>query len=65
MRISDVLVDGLLSDLINLKDFQKQIKPAIELAFKNIKIHFEFFQSKSTGKHWNWTPLMGSDKKKC
>jgi len=34
------------------------------LAFKNIKVHFEFFQSKSTGKQWNWTSLMGPDKKK-
>src|SRR4051812_49958381 len=46
------------------KEFSKQIKPAIELAFQNIKIHFEFFQSKSTGKQWNWTSLMGPDKKK-
>ena len=51
-------------DLIKKKEFQKQIKPAIELAFKSIKVHFEFFQSKSTGKQWNWTSLMGPDKKK-
>ena len=51
-------------DLIKKKEFQKEIKPAIELACKNIKIHFEFFQSKSTGKQWNWTSLMGPDKKK-
>jgi len=57
-------MDCLFTDLINLKEFQNQIKPEIELAFKEIKIHFEFFQSKSTGKHWNWTSLMGPDKKK-
>ncbi|RHZ85333.1 hypothetical protein Glove_67g18 [Diversispora epigaea] len=31
---------------------------------KDIKIHFEFFKSKSNGGKWNWTSLMGSDKKK-
>ncbi|RGB26586.1 hypothetical protein C1646_770236 [Rhizophagus diaphanus] len=55
LRISDVLIKCLFTDLIKNKDFSKQIKSAIELAFKNIKIHFEFFQFKST--------LMGSDKK--
>ncbi len=57
-------MECLFVDIIKKKEFQKQIKPAIELAFKNIKIHFEFFQSKSTGKQWNWTSLMGPDKKK-
>ena len=50
----------LFADLIKKKEFQKQIKPAVELAFKNIKIHFEFFQS---GRQWSWTSLMGPDKK--
>ncbi|CAB4407581.1 unnamed protein product [Rhizophagus irregularis] len=63
LRISDVLMECLFADLIKNKDFSKQIKSAIELAFKNIKVHFEFFQSKSTGKQWNWTSLMGPDKK--
>ncbi|CAB4429950.1 unnamed protein product [Rhizophagus irregularis] len=56
-------MECLFADLIKNKDFSKQIKSAIELAFKNIKVHFEFFQSKSTGKQWNWTSLMGPDKK--
>jgi hypothetical protein len=56
-------MECLFADLIKNKEFSKQIKPAIELAFKNIKVHFEFFQSKSTGKQWNWTSLMGPDKK--
>ncbi|PKC74141.1 hypothetical protein RhiirA1_388380 [Rhizophagus irregularis] len=63
LRISDVLIEYLFADLIKNKDFSKQIKLAIELAFKNIKVYFEFFQSKSTGKQWNWTSLMGPDKK--
>lgn len=56
-------MECLFADLIKNKDFSKQIKSAIELAFKNIKVHFEFFQSKSTGKQWNWTSLMGPYKK--
>ncbi|RHZ68619.1 hypothetical protein Glove_294g123 [Diversispora epigaea] len=64
LRISDILLECFFSDLMKKKEFSKQIKPAIELAFQNIKIHFEFFQSKSTGKQWNWTSLMGPDKKK-
>ncbi|POG74791.1 hypothetical protein GLOIN_2v1475985 [Rhizophagus irregularis DAOM 181602=DAOM 197198] len=63
LHISDVLMECLFADLIKNKDFSKQIKSAIELAFKNIKVHFEFFQSKSTGKQWNWTSLMGPYKK--
>ncbi|RHZ77741.1 hypothetical protein Glove_173g20 [Diversispora epigaea] len=58
LRISDTLMECLFSDLIKKKEFSKQIKPAIELAFQNIKIHFDFFQSKSTRKQWNWTSLM-------
>jgi hypothetical protein len=50
LRISDVLMDCFFSDLIKKKEFSKQIKPEIEVAFRNIKVHFEFFQSKSNGK---------------
>jgi hypothetical protein len=56
-------MECLFADLIKNKEFSKQIKLAIELVFKNIKVHFEFFQSKSTGKQWNWISLMGPDKK--
>ena len=31
---------------------------------RNIKVHFEFFKSRSTGGKWDWTSLMGPDKKK-
>ena len=57
-------MECLFADIIKKKEFQQQIKPVIETTFKDIKIHFEFFQSKSTGKQWNWTSLMGPDKKK-
>ena len=43
-------MECLFADIIKKKEFQQQIKPAIETAFKDIKIHFEFFQSKSIGK---------------
>ena len=46
------------------KEFEQQIKNQIEKAMKNIKVHFEFFKSKSSGSKWNWTSLMGPDKKK-
>src|SRR5947208_16948256 len=31
---------------------------------KTIKVHFEFFKSKAHGGKWDWTSLMGPDKKK-
>lgn len=64
LRISDILMECFFSDLIKKKEFPKQIKSEIEMAFRNINIHFEFFQSKSNGKQWDWTSLMGPDKKK-
>ncbi|PKC50471.1 hypothetical protein RhiirA1_486281 [Rhizophagus irregularis] len=30
---------------------------------QNIKVHFEFFKSRSTSGKWNWTSLIGPDKK--
>ena len=49
------------NELFKEKEFERQIKNQIEQAMKSIKIHFEFFKSKS---HWDWTSLMGPDKKK-
>jgi hypothetical protein len=31
---------------------------------KSIKVHFEFFKSKTQGNKWDWTSLMGEDKLK-
>ena len=36
----------------------------IEQEMRNIKVHFEFFKSRSTNGKWDWTSLMGPDKKK-
>ncbi|RIB23909.1 hypothetical protein C2G38_2169996 [Gigaspora rosea] len=62
LRISDVLIECLFNDLFKKKEFEKQIKPIIETIFKDLAILLEFF--KTTNNKWNWTSLMGLDKKK-
>ncbi|RIB28565.1 hypothetical protein C2G38_2137290 [Gigaspora rosea] len=62
LRISDTLMECFFNDLTKKKEFEKQIKPNIEAAFKDLGVRFEFF--KSTSSKWNWTSLMGTDKKK-
>jgi hypothetical protein len=57
-------MECFFNDLFKKKEFEQQIKNQIEQAMKDIKIHFEFFKSKSNGGKWNWTSLMGPDKKK-
>ncbi len=57
-------MECLFNDLFKKKEFEKKIKLEVEQAMKNIKVHFEFFRSNSTGQKWNWTSLMGPDKKK-
>ncbi|CAG8614210.1 3681_t:CDS:2 [Funneliformis mosseae] len=64
LRIVDILMKCFFNDLIKKKEFEKKIKLEIEQEMKNINVHFEFFKSRSTGEKWNWTFLMGSDKKK-
>jgi hypothetical protein len=61
LRIVDVLMENLFNDLFKKKEFEKKIKEEIEEAMKKIQVHFEFFKS---GGKWNWTSLMGPDKKK-
>ncbi|PKY59032.1 hypothetical protein RhiirA4_514176 [Rhizophagus irregularis] len=64
LRISDVLMECFFNDLFKRKEFEQQIKSQIEQTMKTIKVHFEFFKSKSHGGNWDWTSLMGPDKKK-
>ncbi|PKK57166.1 hypothetical protein RhiirC2_721402, partial [Rhizophagus irregularis] len=64
LRISDVLMECFFNDLFKKKEFEQQIKSQIEQTMKTIKVHFEFFKSKSHGGKWDWTSLMGPDKKK-
>ncbi|RIB17826.1 hypothetical protein C2G38_2142422 [Gigaspora rosea] len=45
LRISDVLMECLFSDLRKKKEFEKQIKPIVEAVFKDLAITFEFFKS--------------------
>jgi hypothetical protein len=57
-------MECFFNDLIKKKEFEKEIKLEIEQAMRDIKVHFEFFKSRSSGGKWNWTSLMGPDKKK-
>ena len=40
----------LFNDLIKKKEFEKKIKLEIKQVMQNIKVYFEFFKSRSTGK---------------
>jgi len=42
-------MECLFNDLFKKKEFEKKIKLEVEQAMKNIKVHFEFFRSNSTG----------------
>ena len=57
-------MECFFNDVIKKKEFKKKIKLEIEQAMQNIKVHFEFFKSRSTSGKWDWTSLMGPDKKK-
>jgi len=57
-------MECFFNDLFKKKEFERQIKNQIEQAMKSIKVHFEFFKPKSYGNKWDWTSLMGPDKKK-
>jgi hypothetical protein len=64
LRISDVLMDCLFRDLmVDLNEFKKTTKNLIEGEMQRIGLtHFQFFESKSKGKSWDWTSLTGPDK---
>jgi hypothetical protein len=64
LRISDVLMECFFNDLFKKREFEREIKNQIEQTMKSIKVHFEFFKSRSSGGKWDWTSLMGPDKKK-
>ncbi|RGB27358.1 hypothetical protein C1646_819807 [Rhizophagus diaphanus] len=62
--ISDVLMECFFNDLFKKKESEREIKNQIEQTMKSIKVHFEFFKSRSNSGKWDWTSLMGPDKKK-
>ncbi|CAB4437992.1 unnamed protein product [Rhizophagus irregularis] len=64
LRITDVLMGCLFGDLmIDLNEFKKVTKILIEKEMQRIGLtHFQFFESKSKGKSWDWTSLTGPDK---
>ena len=55
-------MECLFKDLFRKREFEQLIKSQIEQTMKSIKVYFEFF--KSHGEKWDWTSLMGPDKKK-
>ncbi|PKC68850.1 hypothetical protein RhiirA1_456734 [Rhizophagus irregularis] len=64
LRITDILMDCLFKDLMmDLNDFKKITKGLIEKEMQRIGlIHFQFFESKSKGKFWDWTTLTGPER---
>ncbi|GBC32098.2 hypothetical protein GLOIN_2v1485522 [Rhizophagus irregularis DAOM 181602=DAOM 197198] len=64
LRITDILMDCLFKDLMmDLNDFKKITKGLIEKEMQRIGlIYFQFFESKSKGKFWDWTTLTGSER---
>ena len=57
-------MECFFNDLFKKKEFEREIKNQIEQTMKSIKVHFEFFKSRSNSGKWDWTSLMGPDKKK-
>jgi hypothetical protein len=57
-------MECFFNDLFKKREFEREIKNQIEQTMKSIKVHFEFFKSRSSGGKWDWTSLMGPDKKK-
>ncbi|EXX79209.1 hypothetical protein RirG_007850 [Rhizophagus irregularis DAOM 197198w] len=57
-------MDCLFKDLMmDLNDFKKITKGLIEKEMQRIGlIYFQFFESKSKGKFWDWTTLTGSER---
>ncbi|GET55161.1 hypothetical protein GLOIN_2v1824261 [Rhizophagus irregularis DAOM 181602=DAOM 197198] len=64
LRISDVLMECLFRDLFKKNDFERNFKEKIEKKMNDLNIHFEFYHGGSARDNWNWTSLMGPDKKK-
>ncbi|PKC52396.1 hypothetical protein RhiirA1_481586 [Rhizophagus irregularis] len=57
-------MECFFNGLFKKKEFEREIKNQIEQTIKSIKVHFEFFKSRSNSGKWNWTSLMGPNKKK-
>ena len=55
-------MECLFRDLFKKNDFERNFKEKIEKKMNDINIHFEFYCSSARGT-WNWTSLMGPEKK--
>ena len=57
-------MECLFKELTRKQDFEKNIKEKIEKKMSDLNIHFEFYHGNSVRGSWNWTSIMGPDKKK-
>jgi len=56
-------MECLFKDLFKKNDFERNFKERIEKKMNDLNIHFEFYHGNSTRSNWNWTSLMGPEKK--
>ena len=56
-------MECLFRDLFKKNDFERNFKEKIEKKMNDLNVHFEFYRGSSV-RNWNWTSLMGPDKKK-
>lgn len=47
LRISDVLMECFFNNLFKKREFEREIKNQIKQTMKSLKVHFEFFKSRS------------------
>ena len=64
LRISDVLFQCLFYELVKQRDFANTIQVLIIAEMKRLHVHFEFYPPTTRNGKWEWTSLMGPDKKK-
>jgi hypothetical protein len=64
LQISDVLLQCLFYELIKQKDFISNIQTLIIEEMKRLHVYFEFYSPNTKNGKWEWTSLMGPDKKK-
>ena len=63
LRISDILFQCLFYELVKQKEFANNTQPLIIAEMKRLHIHFEFYPPSTKNEKWEWTSLMGPDKK--
>src|SRR5947207_13780578 len=64
LRISYVLFQCLFYELVKQKEFANTTQALIIAEMKRLQVHFEFYPPSTRNRKWDWTSLMGPDKKK-